>query len=344
MNTTAYRRMHHGLTLIETLVVVAALGLLAGLLLVAVNGARESARRTECANHLRQIGIALASHHAAHSHFPSGAKPDGTTRQGWTFAGPLPFSIHAHLLAVLGEPTVYNAMNIPYSRRYQEAKEDASIWAANATVRTLRLAVFLCPSDASPVLGGNNYRGCVGAKPFMIDGMSLPGGGGAFPALEFTADRDFTDGLSQTIGFSERLRGSGVKAYPSVRRDVWYSGFSNIRSPRDADEMAEACRAASNPPRPAMLKSGADWTVAGYEDTLYNHVTQPGVAVVDCSSEGPPGPISGGSVTARSAHSGVVNILLMDGAVRAIGTGVDLQVWRAIATRSGHEAVDVGAQ
>src|SRR5258705_10109335 len=112
-----FRRM--GFTLVELLGVIAIIGVLVALLLPAVQVAREAARRTQCSNHLKQIGLGLHNYHSAHNLFPPGRMhpyfgnfPGSGHHECWTGA----VSVHTHLLPYLEMGTSYNQFNFVYSR------------------------------------------------------------------------------------------------------------------------------------------------------------------------------------------------------------------------------------
>src|SRR5580704_7370538 len=132
-------RSQRGFTLIELLVVIAIIAVLIALLLPAVQAAREAARRSQCINNLKQIGLAMHNYHQTYDCFPNGAliSTSGANNYSW--------SAHARLLANLEQQSLYNAVNWSVG-----PINDTYGTFANATVSATRLAVFLCPSSTPP--------------------------------------------------------------------------------------------------------------------------------------------------------------------------------------------------
>jgi prepilin-type N-terminal cleavage/methylation domain-containing protein/prepilin-type processing-associated H-X9-DG protein len=334
------RLSNRAFTLIECLVVIFIIGLLAALLLPAIQASREAARRASCQNHLKQIGAALAGHHSALGRFPAGIRP-AERRDSTLVAYSAPFSAYRDLLPYLDQAVAYNATNTANLAPLTGVARASALSQANATVRQTALAVLLCPSDSSNSSPGSTYRFCVGSQPFAMPGPTWLGGDGAFPGLRATSAADFTDGLSSTIGLSERLCGAGSSGQLDRSRDIWFSAYmsTGAASP-DNNLTAQICAALTSTHPPAFHDCGRYWLVGSYVETLYNHVLPPNSNVVDCSLNSLNGRlprISGGALTARSLHPGGANVLMMDGSARFVGASVDLRVWRAVATRAGHE-------
>lgn len=326
-----------GITLIETLTCIAVIGLLCILLLPAVQSSREASRRLVCQNNLKQIGIGLAGFNASHNVFPFGIMPSPRSSPNRPRAiGPL--SVHFQILPYIEQINIYNSVNLQ-----NLFFSDLANSPANSTVRVITLNLMLCPSDSGGFGQRNNYRASVGPHPFELEGLRNPGGMGAFPGLKQTAPRDFSDGLSATAGFSERISGSGSSTQFNKVSDIWFTGYSQISSSINNDIMVQICDTRGVQPSEFWTKSGESWLPGRYADSLYNHVAAPNALISDCSADpsfGAPGDISGGSIAARSYHSFGVHVLYMDGTVRATKESINLLVWRSLATRSGGEVFD----
>ncbi len=199
--STALRQ--RGFTLIELLVVIAIIAVLIALLLPAVQEAREAARRAQCTNNLKQVGLALHNYHSVNNVFAIGyvAWPNtnlNVTSPGWGWA--------SALLPDLEQQPLYNATN------FDLPIEDPS----NLTTRTTALAVFVCPTDRStglftmadvndrPIAEAqtNSYAGNFGRDLNIAKGPTL--GNGMFVCNLAFGVRDVIDGTSQTITVGER--------------------------------------------------------------------------------------------------------------------------------------------
>src|SRR5262249_20048797 len=207
------KRPRSGFTLIELLVVIAIIGVLIALLLPAVQSAREAARRIECTNNLKQIGIALHNYHDVLGSLPWGVgheampgSPDGG--QFWSaLALALPF---------MEQLPLHNAINF-----------DLTAWVSfpeNDTVKSTRIGLFLCPADPDRLTnpqGHTNYAANFGTIPITF----YPGSNGVFgpvPETRIVRLGDITDGTSNTVAFGEFIKGLGL-ANPERRDPNWPS-------------------------------------------------------------------------------------------------------------------------
>jgi prepilin-type N-terminal cleavage/methylation domain-containing protein len=198
--------MHRrGFTLIELLVVIAIVGILIALLLPAVQAAREAARRAQCVNNLKQIGLALHGYHDAHALLP----PGYTYTPGYVTGG---FGWAAMVLPQLEQPSLFNAINF-----------DLPPWSApNTTACTQKLAVYQCPTD-NTVEGflereGYKYARSSYVANFGPNDLDLTpeDRSGLFSRNSGTRFADITDGLSQTLAASERTNALFVRVIGSA--------------------------------------------------------------------------------------------------------------------------------
>ncbi len=297
--TARLGRRRSGFTLIEALVAIAVVAILIALLLPAVQHAREAARRTTCRSNLHQIGLAV---HAYHDTYRAFAR---------TFGGS--FSTHDALLPYVGEMPRYNRMVADGDIRFV-------FWAEYIPV-----PLYKCPSDP-PIwapIAATNYALNVGS------GYQTYGWNGFVDDRPLSA-ADVTDGLSNTVMFSEVLAGEWPTS--DARRIMWGTAITDGSD--ELDLFAQRCRdAPQNGDRRGS--HNRTWPSNGVN---YNHILPPNSP--SCYN-GPRDRPRTAALTAASEHPAGVHSLLADGSVRFVGDSVDVDLWRSLASRNGGEPVAV---
>ena len=318
---TCFRRTRrtHGFTLIELLVVIAIIAVLIALLLPAVQQAREAARRTQCKNNLKQIGLAIHNYEATHTVFPPG-------RLGF----PMVFSVQAHILPYIDGSTLYNLIDFNTRPNFGAP---SSPMTQNEIAARKQIASYLCPSDLGRVpasdFGVTNYVAVVGSGNGLSNSINT--GDGVMFSRSSVRFADVTDGLSNTACFGEQTLGVGGN--PSSP-----SGSSPAKPEGEVLELtgatpttAAACVVGAGGNWSGLR--GAKWMNGHYGDTLYNHFLPPNAKQFDCGNASH----NFGLTAARSRHVGGVHVALCDGSVRFVSENVAIQIWQGIATRQGGE-------
>jgi prepilin-type N-terminal cleavage/methylation domain-containing protein/prepilin-type processing-associated H-X9-DG protein len=312
-----------GFTLIELLVVIAIIAVLIALLLPAVQSAREAARRIQCSNNLKQIGIALHNYENTVGLFPPG-------RTSW----PNVWSSLAQLLPQMEGANQFNALNFNFPS-VDLSSSGFLTNAPNTTAVATAVKGFLCPSDGrdrlDPAFGANNYvanagTGNINGGSFkVVAGAPLPEG--VFYDTSAVRIAEILDGLSHTVAFSETLKGSGQDtsgATPQDRRLQFIITGSSTITPSACGSIASWSG-----------DRGREWARGSFILAAYNHFYPPNSPNPDCSNTG-----RAAAITApRSHHPGGVNVLFTDGHIQFIKDSISLQSWRALSTRSGGEVL-----
>ncbi|MEW4566953.1 DUF1559 domain-containing protein [Tautonia sp. JC769] len=301
------------MTIIELLVVVLVIGLLAALLLPAVQGAREAARRAHCANNLKQIGVAIHSYAAAHDVLPPGNSGRG-------------YSLHASLLPHLGQRPLYDSIN------FEGPATDTSPDSPIATASAAMLDVFLCPSDlpGAGAFGWTNYAGNrgTGRRPFDYDGPF---------AIDPIGLHGITDGTSSTLAISEWIRSTPDLKSVGRLRSIFRTSRAYF-DPGAFEQFAEVCRALRDVDSGIMNEKGRGWIRGEYINTLYNHTLN--LNMPSCTNAGS---VQNGAYSAGSRHPRGAHALFCDGHAAFLRESVSLDVWRALGTRHGNEVLDQDA-
>ena len=201
-----------GFTLIELLVVIAIIGVLVALLLPAVQAAREAARRAQCLNNLKQIGIAMSHYHEVNNRFPMAttiAYSDPGVQTTWGT-----WSCQALMLNYLDNGPLYNAANFSWNCWYDVG------YNINSTVFNARVNNFICPSDGKSGPGSNNINNYMASMGTATNPWTITGSGifSNYACFDFSS---IVDGTSSTVAFSEAL----VSDF-SLHSVIWRDGVA----------------------------------------------------------------------------------------------------------------------
>lgn len=331
------RNAQCGFTIIELLVALTVIGLLIALLLPAVQAVRETARKMQCSNHLKQIGIALNAYHSSHEVLPFGV--------GHDFDGPISslgtlndhrYSTHSMLLPYLDQSVIYDQLDFnvaPFHPFVNAGNSDQEALAKrfneviNGTAAVARINVFICPSDLNRVQtrwGPNNYRSCNGSS------WSGRAGNGMFGQNSSIRLDDVKDGLSNTAMFSEHAKGTWDDTIIDPLSDLY-----NLQGVWTENQFIDAC--GSLAPQTAGVyqydvESGQTWLEGNMNWTRYNHVRTPNR--INCKNGFT---WDGAIMNPSSWHANGVNLLLGDGSVRFVSENINRETWRALGTISGSE-------
>jgi prepilin-type processing-associated H-X9-DG protein len=318
-------------------------------LLPAVQAAREAARRTQCLNNLKQLGIGMHSYHAVWNSFPVGflyGVPANQAPGRPVVADSLAFhhrwSVLAQMASYLDQTALHNALNMdwPVDTGPTEALDvpPYTFFPANLTVRQTVVRLFLCPSDAhqapDPTSGPVNYVFCSG------DGQHSGDAGCANGVFDMPSSRSLKqvrDGASLTAAASESLLGTSPSDQGSTNPRPSDARRAFARVSGDVPNSEECAKA----PAGWRFDKGIGWYDGDYRSTLYNHYLTPNSRENDCL---------GARVrhnpawrAARSQHPSGVNVLFVDGHTQFLKNTIDPQTWRSIATRAGLEIISSDA-
>ncbi len=346
--TRAIGRRGLGFTLVEVLVVISIIGVLVGLLLPAVMMAREAARRTSCQNNIRQIALAMQLHATAHQKFPELSRaidcektPIGEPVHAW--------SVFVRLLPHLDEPL---SENIRLSSDWNYKPDGTDL------ITLYRPKLYVCPSsniETTTSETGTPHQSICYAINWGEWDKSDP----KRPTVRFGFQSsgkltfgDFKDGLTSTLAFAEVKPNidliEGRKCYPdgTVRpQPTEVGGIASMgaqkRLPR-ASHSRWVDSHVSQTGFTTLLTPNTRLSISGSDDVNWIDVQPLITGHNPCKMESCP-PMTfwfdSAAVTARSYHTGLINVAMVDTSVRTVSNEIDVKIWRALSTRNGREPI-----
>lgn len=321
-----------GFTLVELLVVIAIIGILVGLLLPAVQAAREAARRMQCSNNMKQIGLAMHNYHDTHKVFPNFATRNG---QNDYWRG---YSAFTMILPYIEQGPLYNTVQTQ-TRSFFEHWDSGP----HNALRGASIPAYLCPSAKrwpTSGTGWSNGPGCNYGVSFgaSIDWDNFKNQNGMFRGQTDTTAKcstrmaDITDGTSNTLLASEHLSGddnasfimNGQTSEPRIG-GAFPNNTLQYPSQAELDTFGAACAATTA----HNSQNGNQWMSPEPTQTALNTVAPPNWKFPNCQTSG-----SGfasdrdGVYTPRSQHTGGVQATAGDGSVRFVSDSIDLKAWQ----------------
>jgi len=335
-----FKRFRRGFTLIELLVVIAIIAILIALLLPAVQQAREAARRTQCKNNLKQLGVALHNYHDVHSTFPQGKVVDRNATYagcpGWVNGSG--FSWRVMILPMIEQAPLYTQNVLDNS-----GISTCGIFANGANNRLVllrtTLPAYVCPSDPTPFVGSEkptNYAG-IGGSAKNSHGDQDPPSVQGIMNFHGARMRDIVDGTSNTGMVGEIHRGALFNRYSG--------GPSNITGLRCQWWAAESGFCAADtwfPPNAASPNKGNNKGQTAPQDGAANDtgcLSGQGPCADQVSWVDDLAPDEAGARGVSSAHVGGAQLLLGDGSVRLVSENIDINTWRGVGTMNNSEVL-----
>lgn len=351
-------------TLIELLVVIAIIAILIALLLPAVQQAREAARRTQCRNNLKQLGLGMHNYESSYGCFPPGrvvySLPTDDGSQGFgggtTGKGDC-FSAFAQMMPFLDQTALYNQINF----------NSGPDTVPNNGISDVQISFFRCPSDSgmpslsqgTGFVGITNYVMSTGTtfavSPNNPSGEQVTG---IFFENSSVKIRDITDGTSQTVCLSEQIlsnptdptatgvtnaSGTWTGGFPTTGFVLTTGNNNGLTSPPSGPELT------SYPSQCVMgnvlqLTRGNRLLYGAPGHTMYNHMRGPNDPGVDCRGGLPHSSRNlyfwsrlTHNVASHSKHVGGVHSLFTDGHVQFFSNSIDLLLWQGLGSRAGGE-------
>jgi prepilin-type N-terminal cleavage/methylation domain-containing protein/prepilin-type processing-associated H-X9-DG protein len=342
-----------GFTLIELLVVIAIIAVLIALLLPAVQAAREAARRMQCVNNLKQLGLAIQNYASANDSLP----PTGDARnQNIEGIYTDNFGMKTRILPFIEQTQLFNALNFSFI-----AEPGAGVpgVGSNDTVVTSQINSFLCPSDGNIPVGTYTFKnGVTGARqqgygsyPNNI-GTVMNNWGNRFDGPAYVLANpstggvvtfaSITDGLSNTAIWSEWVRGRNEKISRGIHQIYQAPLALNGTTLVPLQTTLAACKNTGTTATILSGNKGMKWfNQACSQGGGYSHIMTPNLNACEWNN------IGGGQyrtlVGASSYHPGGVNVGFLDGSVRFIKNSVSQQTWWGIATKAGGEVISASS-
>ncbi len=341
MRSSPVRR---GVTLPELLVVLGIVLLLFALAAPAIFSTRESARAVQCLDRLRGLALLTMNYESQHGHFPYTSTAWVRVQQNGPEELQKSVSPHFELMKILDPAAAqtWDPNDLLFISMNPDERSIPSL-EINRQLLLRNTPEFLCPSDHGGP-GDVNYRANMGPNIAVMEPQTwwptfneFEPTLGAFVNGRSVQAKEFTDGLSQTALYSERVIGDRQTDRYDPFRDI----FSNP-GPHGlgTDFYVAACRdnAIANPVKHYSFL-GTNWILGDFAHTWYQHSGPPNSTTPDCASgESRFSGADSGLYTARSFHAGYVNVAFADGAARKIEQSIDLRLWKAMSTRAGTEA------